>query len=93
MHSLTGSVGRVTDMRLLQHVDITPHYATTLNCWKREFLSQRDHIGDLGYDGRLVRLWHFYLCYCEAAFAERHVHCVQAIFSKPGSTLDPLPTA
>ena len=93
MHSLTGSVGRATNMRLLQHVDITPHYATTLNCWKREFLSQLDQIRELGYDGRLIRLWHFYLCYCEAAFAERHVHCVQAIFSKPGSTLDPLPIA
>ena len=30
-------------------------------------------------------MWEFYLCYCEAGFAERALGDVQALFVKPGA--------
>jgi cyclopropane-fatty-acyl-phospholipid synthase len=44
-------------------------YARTLAEWRRAFHARRSHIESLGYDERFVRLWDFYLAYCEAAFA------------------------
>ena len=48
----------------------------------------------MGLDSRFVRLWRFYLAYCEAAFAERHCTVNQIILVGPawrpdGLTLRP----
>lgn len=85
--ALCQSVGRVTNMRMLHQQDITPHYVRTLQHWRFEFMNKLDQVKSLGYDDSFIRLWHFYLCYCEAAFAERRVHNVHLIFGKPESTL------
>ena len=86
--SLHSAAAEATDMRMLHAEDMTPHYATTLNHWKRKFLAQLDDVRALGYDEQLIRLWNFYLSYCEAAFEERRVHCVQVMFGKPKSRVD-----
>jgi cyclopropane-fatty-acyl-phospholipid synthase len=44
-------------------------YARTLAHWREAFHAERAHIAQLGYDERFMRLWDFYLAYCEAAFA------------------------
>ena len=87
--SLQKAAGEATDMRMLHLEDITPHYATTLSHWKERFLSKLDQVRDLGYDEHLIRLWNFYLSYCEAAFEERRVNCVQVMFARPESRVDP----
>jgi cyclopropane-fatty-acyl-phospholipid synthase len=46
------------------------HYARTLASWRARFLAQRDAVRALGFDERFLRIWDFYLAYCEAAFAE-----------------------
>lgn len=89
MTALASSVGRVTDMRMLFQQDITPHYVTTLACWRREFVAKLGQIRALGYDERFIRFWHFYFCYCEAAFAERRVHNIHVMFAKPKCQIDP----
>jgi len=86
--TLHSAVADATDMRMLHTEDMTPHYATTLNHWKRKFLARLDEVRSLGYDEHLIRLWNFYLSYCEAAFEERRVHCVQVMFGKPKSRVD-----
>ena len=73
---------------MLHTEDMTPHYATTLNHWKQKFLARLDDVRALGYDENLIRLWNFYLSYCEAGFEERRVHCVQTMFGKPKSRVD-----
>jgi cyclopropane-fatty-acyl-phospholipid synthase len=52
-------------------------YARTLAEWRRAFHARRAHIEALGYDERFVRLWDFYLAYCEAAFATGQTDVVQ----------------
>ncbi|MEM7784102.1 MAG: cyclopropane-fatty-acyl-phospholipid synthase family protein [Planctomycetota bacterium] len=81
--ALSKSVGRVTDMRMTHQRDITPHYVKTLKYWRSQFLARLEDVRNLGYSNSFIRLWNFYLCYCEAAFAERRVHCVHLVYSRP----------
>ena len=83
------SLGRSTDMRMVHLEDITQHYETTLQKWRQQFFSRIAEVRELGYDDRFIRMWHFYLCYCEAAFAERRVNTVQVVLAKPLSDVDP----
>jgi len=83
--ALASSVARTSDMRMTHQLDITPHYVKTLAYWNRQFSSKLEQVRELGFDEKFIRLWHFYLCYCEAAFAERRVHCVHLMFGKPQS--------
>jgi cyclopropane-fatty-acyl-phospholipid synthase len=87
--ALTQSVGRVSDMRMLYQEDITPHYVRTLRFWRSQFMSKLDEVRAMGYPDAFIRLWHFYLCYCEAAFAERRVHNIHLMFAKPKCPIDP----
>ena len=52
-------------------------YARTLATWRQRFHAQRDAVRALGFDDRFVRIWDFYLAYCEAAFARRSTDVVQ----------------
>ncbi|TWO66627.1 class I SAM-dependent methyltransferase [Caenimonas sedimenti] len=52
-------------------------YAATLAHWRERFLAQRGAVLALGFDERFIRLWEFYLAYCEAAFRQRDVDVVQ----------------
>ena len=87
--SINQSVARATKMRMLDYEDMTQHYADTLLHWRNEFMSQLDAVRSFDFDEYFIRLWHFYLCYCEAAFAERRCLSVQIMFAKNGSEIDP----
>lgn len=86
---LLASVERSTDLQLTSLEDIGPHYATTLAAWRRNFLDRLDDVRALGFDDRFVRAWEYYLCYCEAGFAERHLGVAQLVLDKPASRLQP----
>ena len=88
--ALSQSIGRVSKMRMIHQMDITPHYERTMLCWREKFFERLDAIRALGYDESFLRRWHFYLCYCEAAFAERRVHCTHLMFGKPHCKLEPV---
>lgn len=87
--ALGHSISRVTDMRMVHLDDITEHYVTTLVDWREKFFDQLEEVRTLGFDDSFIRLWDFYLCYCEAAFAERRVLNTQLVLAKPGSDVDP----
>lgn len=74
------SVSRQTDLTLLEVKDFAPHYARTLREWRARFHSNLEHVRRLGYSDRFVRMWDYYLCYCEAAFEERAVGVVHAVW-------------
>ena len=58
-------------------------YAETLRRWRQHFHRQRDAIMQQGFDERFMRLWEFYLCYCEAAFDEQNIDVMQFTLLKP----------
>ena len=84
---MTDAVARKTDMRLLDLEDIGLHYATTLNDWRQNFTARLEDVRRQGYPESFIRMWEYYLCYCEGAFLERAISDVQILFSKPGSRL------
>jgi cyclopropane-fatty-acyl-phospholipid synthase len=77
------NIARRTDLQTLSVGDMTPHYAETLRRWRDNFAANEDRADALGYDARFRRLWHLYLCYCEAGFAERRCGVSQFAFAKP----------
>ncbi|MHC4875580.1 MAG: class I SAM-dependent methyltransferase [Planctomycetota bacterium] len=84
------SVARTSDLRLLHIEDLAPHYARTLNEWRQRFFARLPEIRQQGFPATFIRLWDFYLSYCEAAFEERHVGTVQMQFAKPLCRTDPI---
>jgi cyclopropane-fatty-acyl-phospholipid synthase len=58
-------------------------YAETLRRWRSEFLHQREAVTQLGFDTRFMRIWEFYLGYCEAAFDMGNINLVQYTLVKP----------
>jgi cyclopropane-fatty-acyl-phospholipid synthase len=52
-------------------------YAETLRRWRQSFMTQLATVEQLGFDATFVRLWEFYLAYCEAAFDENNIDVVQ----------------
>jgi cyclopropane-fatty-acyl-phospholipid synthase len=81
--ALSQSLKRTTDFTLRDLEDIGPHYATTLHHWRERFFNQIDHVRALGYSEAFIRLWDFYLCYCEAGFQERTIGDVQLVLDRP----------
>jgi cyclopropane-fatty-acyl-phospholipid synthase len=52
-------------------------YAETLRRWRVQFMSRERAVRELGFDDRFMRIWEFYLAYCEAAFATGNTDVVQ----------------
>jgi cyclopropane-fatty-acyl-phospholipid synthase len=57
-------------------------YAETCHRWRTDFLAQREQVLANGFDARFIRIWEFYLAYCEAAFAQRNIDVVQFTLRK-----------
>lgn len=72
-----------SDLRLLHLEDIGPSYALTLREWRRRFLDRVEDVRALGYSERFVRMWDYYLAYCEGGFLERSIGDVQMLLAKP----------
>ncbi|MGD0441736.1 MAG: cyclopropane-fatty-acyl-phospholipid synthase family protein [Acidimicrobiales bacterium] len=81
--SITDSLARATDLRVVDLEDIGRHYAETLRRWAANLDSHEVEIQGLGMGTEFRRLWALYLAYCEAAFLERHVSDVQVVLAKP----------
>ena len=82
--AITRSVGRVTDLRLVDLEDITAHYVETLRRWRANLTEARAELARLGYDEPFRRVWELYLTYCEGGFWARRIGDVQMVLAKPG---------
>lgn len=73
-----------TDMQMVHLRDITEDYAMTLAHWRQRFMQQLDAVRSQGFDDNFIRMWDYYLSYCEGGFRERVIGTVQLAFAKPG---------
>jgi cyclopropane-fatty-acyl-phospholipid synthase len=87
---IADSVRRVTDMKVFHMEDIGPHYATTLRVWRENFFARLPEVRRLGYPDAFVRMWDFYLSYCEGGCHERQMGDLQILLTKPNCRL-PVP--
>jgi cyclopropane-fatty-acyl-phospholipid synthase len=81
--ALLQAATRNSDLTLRRLEDIGPHYATTLAAWRENLARNADAVAALTEE-RFRRIWHFYLCYCEAGFAERYLGDAQMLLARPG---------
>jgi cyclopropane-fatty-acyl-phospholipid synthase len=63
---MTGSIAGTTDFALFHLEDITPHYVKTLQAWRERFFSNIEKIRAMEFPESFIRMWEYYLCYCEA---------------------------
>lgn len=90
--SLLMSVGRVTqallrgtDLHLHTLHDLGHHYVRTLNEWRQRFNEHHPELLKLRFDEAFIRKWNYYFSYCEAAFAQRNISVVQAVYTRPNN--------
>jgi cyclopropane-fatty-acyl-phospholipid synthase len=81
--ALLSSITRASDLRLFNLEDIGPHYARTLAEWRHNFFANIEQVRALGYPEEFIRMWEFYLCYCEGGFEERALGDVHMLLVKP----------
>jgi len=83
LEAMSGSMGRSGDLYVEEVDNIGVHYAETLRRWRERFLSNVDQVHLLGFDDRFVRMWEFYLAYCEGAFLARYISDLQVVLTRP----------
>lgn len=76
-------IANKTDMVMMQLHDIGLDYARTLRDWLQRFEHSLADIRKMGYGDDFIRLWKFYLCYCEGGFLERSISTVHLVAAKP----------
>ena len=81
------SLARTSRMQLFHMEDIGKHYARTLYEWRRRFLEHLSEVRRFGFDDRFMRMWDYYLAYCEGGFRERYISDVQLVLSKMTNAL------
>jgi cyclopropane-fatty-acyl-phospholipid synthase len=59
---------RQAGLKVVQDRAFGLDYARTLNLWHQSFNAQEKAVRALGFDESFLRLWRFYLAYCEAGF-------------------------
>ena len=70
-------------LQVIDEFSFGQDYARTLQLWREQFAAQKAHVLQLGFDERFIRIWEFYLSYCEAAFLEANTDVVQYTLRKP----------
>ena len=70
-------------LQVLDRFAFGADYAETLRRWRDGFVAQIEQVRHLGFDERFVRLWSFYLAYCEAGFDDGSIDVVQFTLTRP----------
>ena len=84
IHSMLAAKTRTSDLALVALEDFGDSYARTLAAWRQRFLAHLPQVRALGFDERFIRLWEFYLAYCEGGFRERAIGVSHLLLAKPG---------
>jgi cyclopropane-fatty-acyl-phospholipid synthase len=64
-------------LRVVNELAFGADYAETLRRWREDFMQRDAEVRKQGFDTRFMRLWEFYLAYCEAAFATGNTDVMQ----------------
>jgi cyclopropane-fatty-acyl-phospholipid synthase len=82
--ALQNSITQSSDLKIYQIRDIGDHYARTLALWREAFFKRLSEVKALGFDDVFIRMWHFYLAYCEGGFKEKAISDIHLKLVKPG---------
>ena len=73
LKKLSSNYGLVFDSQQLYG----EHYSSTLQKWRKSFLSSWDQISRQGFNSNFKNMWDFYLSYCEAGFKSKNIDLIQ----------------
>jgi len=71
------AAARAAGLEVVNELAFGADYAETLARWRTHFLADEASVRALGFDTRFLRIWEFYLAYCEAAFAAGNTDVIQ----------------
>lgn len=74
---------RVAGLRVTDDLAFGLHYAETLRLWRESFSINGHAVTDFGTDPTFVRMWTFYLAYCEAGFRTGYLDVHQFVLQRP----------
>lgn len=83
VQSLLAAMSDGSDLRMIHQEDFAEHYARTLRAWHQQFNGALEQVRQLDYSDEFIRMWRFYLSYCEGGFMERVIGVSQMVFAKP----------
>ena len=83
LEALTAAATKGSRLMVEDLENIGIHYARTLRLWREAFMARLPEVRALGFDDAFIRLWEYYLCYCEAGFATRTLGDLQLLFTRP----------
>ena len=83
-NALMAAKTRASELALLHLEDFGLSYARTLQAWRTRFLARLPEIRAQGFDERFIRLWEYYLAYCEGGFLEHSIGVCHYLFRRPG---------
>jgi cyclopropane-fatty-acyl-phospholipid synthase len=89
--ALVSSAARASALRVVDLEDIGLHYARTLALWRENLFANADALRARGYADALLRMFDFYLSYCEGGFAERALGDVQFVLQDASRCVAPTP--
>ncbi len=84
LSAMLAAKSRVCDLALIAQADFGDSYARTLRAWRERFMTKLDRVRALGYDEPFIRMWEFYLAYCEGGFRERSIGVSHLLLARPG---------
>ena len=87
------SIARATSLKIAGLEEIGLHYVRTLGAWRARFLANRERVRALGFPETFIRMWDYYLGYCQGAFAERYIGDAQILLVKAGTPESARPPA
>ncbi|MGL4575742.1 MAG: class I SAM-dependent methyltransferase [Burkholderiaceae bacterium] len=69
-------------LKVVNKLNFGADYARTLALWRAAFMAKHAQVSTLGFDEKFVRMWEFYLAYCEAGFTTRSTDVIQYTLQK-----------
>lgn len=74
---------RSSSLGLIAQEDFGDSYARTLHAWRERFVAKLPEVRAQGFDERFIRMWEFYLAYCEGGFRERAIGVSHLLLAGP----------
>lgn len=84
IHAMLAAKTRASDLGLVALEDFGDSYARTLHAWRVRFVEHLREVRAQGFDEAFMRMWDFYLAYCEGGFRERSIGVAHLVLAKPG---------
>jgi len=81
--SVLANASGAAGLELRRFEELGPHYATTLHAWRERFFARLEEVRSQGFSENFIRMWEFYLCYCEGGFLEGSIGDTQIFFARP----------